>query len=62
MEPSEVSHIFDKFYQSDKAREETGNGLGLALVKRIVDLCKGEITVSSQSESGSEFIVLLPIL
>lgn len=53
-------HIFEKFYQGDKSREAEGNGLGLALVKRIVDLCKGTIEVESIPEQGSSFIVTLP--
>lgn len=60
IESEEISHIFDKFYQSDKARKETGNGLGLALVKRIVDLSGGVIMVTSQYGTGSEFTVRLP--
>ena len=53
-------HVFDKFYQGDEARSTSGNGLGLALAKRIVDLCGGSITVSSSDGLGSEFIVELP--
>lgn len=53
-------HIFEKFYQGDSSRTSDGNGLGLALVKRIVDLCKGEITVDSEPERGTTFIVKLP--
>lgn len=60
IEPAQLTHIFDKFYQADKARKETGNGLGLALVKRIVDLCGGEVKVSSQMGQGSGFTVTLP--
>lgn len=53
-------HIFEKFYQGDKSRDSEGNGLGLALVKRIVDLCKGSIEVKSAPGKGSVFIITLP--
>jgi len=55
------AHIFEKFYQGDRARYSEGNGLGLTLVKRIVDLCGGEIKVDSKPMCGSTFTVLLPI-
>ncbi len=54
-------HIFEKFYQGDPSRKSDGNGLGLALVKRIIDLCKGTIFVTSSPGNGSEFVVTLPI-
>ena len=53
-------HIFEKFYQGDKSRKAEGNGLGLALVKRIVDLCKGDIAVESAPGKGSMFFIALP--
>ncbi|GKX65247.1 HAMP domain-containing sensor histidine kinase [Inconstantimicrobium mannanitabidum] len=52
-------HIFEKFYQGDKNRNVEGNGLGLTLVKRIIDLCNGEIKVQSEYGKGSTFIVKL---
>lgn len=54
-----LSHIFEKFYQADSSHATKGNGLGLSLVKRIVDMCGGEITVSSQVGKGTEFVVKL---
>ncbi len=56
------SHIFDKFYQGEKNRNMEGNGLGLALVKKIIELCDGTISVKSQPDHGSVFTVRFPIL
>ena len=60
MEEDAQRHIFEKFYQADKTHSKKGNGLGLTLVKRIIDLCNGHITVESQLHKGSVFIVRLP--
>ena len=54
------ARIFEKFYQADPSRSLAGNGLGLALVNRIVCLCGGEIEVKSAQGKGSEFKVILP--
>lgn len=57
----ERKHIFDKFYQGDSSHRQEGNGLGLALVKRILDQCGGSIATENRDCGGCRFTVSLPI-
>ena len=56
-----LKRIYEKFYQADSSRNEIGNGLGLTLAKRIVDLHGGTISVSSEIGKGTAFTVTLPL-
>ena len=60
MTPETMEHIFYKFYQGDSSHATNGNGLGLALVKRIVELSDAGISVNSKPGEGSVFTVRIP--
>lgn len=58
--PQELQkHIFDKFYQADSSHKQEGNGLGLALVKKILSLEDGDISVENIENGGCRFTVVL---
>ncbi len=58
--PEALPHIFEKFYQGDPSHATKGNGLGLALVKRLVQLCGGTVKAESAPGKGTVFTVSLP--
>ncbi|MGM9660848.1 MAG: sensor histidine kinase [Faecousia sp.] len=60
IDPEHIGHIFDKFFQEDTAHSSAGNGLGLSLVHRILELSGGEIQVESQVGQGTTFCIRLP--
>ncbi len=62
IDPTELPHIFERFYRGSRANEArgSGSGLGLAIVRSIVDMHGGAVTVESGAGSGSRFVVDLP--
>ncbi|MDT3843153.1 MAG: HAMP domain-containing sensor histidine kinase [Bacillota bacterium] len=59
MTPQQLRHAFDKFYQADTAHKAEGNGLGLALAKKIVEISGGKISAKSEPGKGTEFMIEL---
>jgi len=61
MSPEVLSHMYEKFYQGDPSRKTQGNGLGLALVRRIIDLIGARIRCESHEGRGTSFTVTLRV-
>ena len=59
--PAEQKLIFEKFYQADTSHKTEGNGLGLAMVKRIINLLNADIEVDGAEGEGACFTVTLPV-
>ena len=57
---ADIDRIFNKFYQGENSHAAEGNGLGLALVRKIVAAEQGTINVTSSEDAGTEFVVALP--
>ena len=58
--PEHLPHVFDRFYRGDKSRSSAGTGLGLSLVKSIVDLHGGSVSIDSQPNRGTAVILTFP--
>ncbi len=62
MSSETIDHIFEKYYQHDLTSVVKGNGIGLAIVHRVVELSEGRIEVESKLGEGSKFTVILPTI
>ena len=62
MPEDQIEKVFDKFYQIDKSHSEEGSGLGLSIVKRIIELSEGEIDLQSKENKGTIVTVRLSVL
>lgn len=60
MDEETMARMFDQFYQGDPSRQDVGNGLGLTLARRIIELHHGRLSVASTPQEGSTFSALLP--
>jgi signal transduction histidine kinase len=60
MSPDEMSHAFDPLYRSGRVRAIAGTGLGLSLVKRVLEAAGGRVVVESQLGQGTAFVLHMP--
>lgn len=61
MDENEQQKIYTRFYQIDQSHSQEGSGLGLSIVKRIIDLSNGKIEVESKKNVGTTFTIKLPV-
>ena len=63
IKPENLKNIFEEFYRSQRAREieKDGTGLGLSIIKKAVDSLKGKISVYSEVDKDTSFIITLPV-
>jgi two-component system phosphate regulon sensor histidine kinase PhoR len=61
MSPDEASRVFDPFYRALRGKDQPGLGLGLSIVKRVVEACGGALSLDSKLGSGSTFVMRLPL-
>lgn len=61
MSPSQLSHVFDRFWRGDNSGSKPGTGLGMSLTKEIINLFKGSIDISSKPGLGTQVTIWLPI-
>ena len=59
MSEETLNQVFDKFYQGDSSHSAEGNGLGLTLVSKVIELIGGELLVQSDLNKGTTFTVKL---
>lgn len=57
----DLPFVFDRLYKCDNSRTDTSNGLGLAIAKELVSFANGSISVSSEANNGTTFILELPL-
>ncbi|MGB4660721.1 MAG: ATP-binding protein [Mobilitalea sp.] len=56
-----LSKVFDKFYQCDESHKRRGSGLGLSIVRRIIELLEGSIVCESKEGKGTTMTVMIPV-
>jgi signal transduction histidine kinase/ligand-binding sensor domain-containing protein/DNA-binding response OmpR family regulator len=59
--PGHLDHIFERYYQADEKKEQTGSGIGLALTRELVELHHGTIAAESEPGKGTRFVLCFPL-